>query len=218
MKRTVVKIAIALVCCVMTIIPLAVSGLLPNVVYTPEHTVQAQESRETSASSGNEQEKPSESSQTNEKSSLDFSLKCEHDEVLRYVFTEQGSTAYSSVCGFCNKCNSRLSTYSLFKGELVDKSYLEAIKEHSGSKDILPGEYYTVTATVPLGFYGYTSETVWLTCEVKNEDFIVRFHVEFRDEFKEQVRSIQEGQEITFRGRFYDTGVGFADCELIEIG
>lgn len=140
---------------------------------------------------------------------------CEHEEVTRYVFADYDSSAMSDVCGYCRKCDERLTTYSLFKGELVDKSYLEAIREHSDADEIIPGEYYTVTVTVPLGFYGYGSDTVWLTCEVENEDFIVRFSAEFREEFKEQVSSIQKGEEITFRGRFYDVGCGFTDCELI---
>jgi hypothetical protein len=91
----------------------------------------------------------------------------------------------------------------------VDKSYLEAIKEHSDGNEILPGEYYTVTATVPMGLSGI--------CEVENEDYIVRFHVAFNDEFIELVNSIDDDAEITFRGRFYDTGCGFTDCELLSI-
>lgn len=143
--------------------------------------------------------------------------KCEHEEVTRYVFTTEGSTAHSSVSRYCKKCDERLTPNSLFKGELVDKSYLNALKEHSDGSEIVPGEYYTVTATVPLGFYGYTSDTVFLTCEVRNEDFIVRFNVEFKDEFNELVRSIEDDAEITFRGRFYDKGCGFTDCEVLSI-
>ena len=142
--------------------------------------------------------------------------KCDHEEVTRYMFTSNDSTAHSSAARYCNKCNERLSAHSQFKGELVDKSYLRAIIDHSDGSEIIPGEYYTVTVTVPLGFYGYASDTVELTCEVENADFIVRFAAEFREEFKAQVESIEKGQEITFRGRFYDTGCGFTDCELLS--
>lgn len=143
--------------------------------------------------------------------------KCEHEEVRRYVFTSYNdTTSHSSVCGYCKKCDTRLTGYSLFKGELVDKSYLSALIEHSDASEIVPGEYYTVTVSVPLGFYGYSSDSVWLTCEVENDGFIVRFSAVFREEFGEQVRSIQEGDTITFRGRFYDEGCGFTDCELIK--
>ena len=38
---------------------------------------------------------------------------------------------------------------------------------------------------------------------------------ETREEFKELVKLVEKGEEITFRGRFYDGGCGFTDCELI---
>jgi hypothetical protein len=140
---------------------------------------------------------------------------CEHEEVTRYVFTSYDSTAHSDVCGYCKKCDKKLTTYSLIKGELVDKSYLQAIKEHSGGSEIVAGEYYTVTAIAPLGHYGYGKESVRLTCQVENENYIVRFSAEFQEEFMELIQSVEEGDEITFRGRFYDEGCGFTDCELI---
>ncbi len=144
---------------------------------------------------------------------------CKHEESrTRYVFTSYRNMEYeySSTARYCKECDERLTRHSLFQGELVDKSYLRAIEEHSDGSAIIPGEYYTVSVTVPMGFYGFTSDTVWLTCEVENEDFKVRFDVEFRDEFKELVASIEEGEEITFRGRFYDKGCGFTDSELIN--
>lgn len=143
--------------------------------------------------------------------------KCEHaDVVQRYVFARDDSTQYSTVQPYCADCGESLATHSYFKGELVDKSYLQALVEHSDGNEIVAGEYYTVTATVPLGFYGYTSDTVFLTCEVENEGFIVRFNVEFQEEFKELVESVEEGDEITFRGRFYEKGCRFTDCELLS--
>ena len=143
---------------------------------------------------------------------------CDHEEVLRYYFSTDDSTVHNDVCGFCTKCDTRLTPYSLFQGELVDKSYLAALKEHSDGSEIIPGEYYTVTATVPLGYMGYEG-TMGLACEVENEDFLIRFNAAFRGEFKEQISLIEEGQEITFRGRFNDTGCGFTDCELLsEVG
>ena len=48
------------------------------------------------------------------------------------------------------------------------------------------------------------------------EDFILFFNAEFREGYGEQVRLIQDGDTITFRGRFYDKGCGFTDCELIK--
>ena len=143
--------------------------------------------------------------------------KCDHTETqMRYVFTSEDSTAQSDAAKFCKECDERLTAYALFKGTPTDQSYLAALIKHSDSSEILPGEYYTVTATVPLGFYGHGSKTVWLTCEVENEDFVVRFNVEFKEEYREFVESVEKGDKVTFRGRFYDEGCGFTDCELIS--
>lgn len=142
--------------------------------------------------------------------------KCEHEEVTRFHFTTDTPVVRNSVCGYCKKCDTRLTSYSLFQGDLVDKSYRQAIVDHSDGSEMASGEYYTVTATVPLGFIGDGIGSIGLTCEVENEDFIVRFDAEFREEFKEAVMSIEEGEEITFRGRFYDNGCGFTDCELVS--
>lgn len=141
--------------------------------------------------------------------------KCEHEPIEQYSFTAYNSTAHNDVCTYCKKCESRITTYTLFKGELVDKSYLEAIVEHSDGSEIIAGGYYTVTATVPLGFYSINSNTLRISCRVENKDFIVSFSADFREEFKDSVRSVEKGDEITFRGRFYDEGCGFTDCELI---
>ena len=138
--------------------------------------------------------------------------KCEHQEVTRYYFSTDDSVVHNSVCGFCTKCRTRLTPHSLFQGELVDKSYLTAMQEHSDGSEIIPGEYCTVTARVPLGFMGSGG----LACEVENEDYLVRFTAVFRAECIAQVELIEEGQEITFRGRFADRGCSFTDCELIS--
>ncbi len=143
--------------------------------------------------------------------------KCEHEDmVTMYTFTSYDSTAYSDVRPYCRDCNKRFQ-YKLFKGTLLDQSYLDAIVEHSDANEIIPGEYYTVTAIVPQGYTqaSYASTRVGLNCRVENEDFIVGFNVEFREEFKELVKLVEKGEEITFRGRFYDGGCGFTDCELI---
>ena len=138
--------------------------------------------------------------------------KCEHEEVVRYYFSTDDTVVQNSVCRYCTKCDERLTPYTLFQGELVDKSYLQTIVEHSDGSEIIPGEYYTVTATVPLGYM----DMLGLTCEVENEDYLVRFNAVFRSEFKEQMSLIEAGQEITFRGRFNDKGCSFTDCELLS--
>ena len=140
---------------------------------------------------------------------------CEHkDMVTMYSFSTHDSTVHSSVRPYCRDCDKRFE-YSLFKGTLVDQSYLSALIENSDGYAIVPGEYYTITATAPRGFTAHSSGAAWLNCSVESEDFIVFFTAQFREEFAELVSSVGEGAEITFRGRFYDEGCEFVDCELI---
>lgn len=144
------------------------------------------------------------------------SPKCEHEEtVKKYSFAAYNSTAQHDVCDYCKTCKTRRSTYFVFKDELVDKSYLEAIVEHSDGSEIVAGEYYTVTAIVPLGLYSTSSDKIRIGCRVENDEFIVSFSADFREEFRGMLGTVEEGEEITFRGRFYDKGCGFTDCELI---
>jgi hypothetical protein len=145
---------------------------------------------------------------------VSYSDQCEHEDLVTWYSFSSESELEGTVRPYCRDCKEAFD-YSDFKGELVDKSYLSAITEHSDGSEIVPGEYYTVTATVPLGYYGYGSDSTWLTCEVGNEKFIVKFYVEFREEFTEAVKQVEKGEEITFRGRFYDKGCGFTDCELL---
>jgi hypothetical protein len=142
--------------------------------------------------------------------------KCEHEDMIMWYSISSDDYSYSSVTPYCRDCGETFQ-YQQFKGELVDKSYLSAIIEHSDGNNLVPGEYYTVTATAPLGFNGYGSDMIALTCQAENEEFRIRFGASFREEFKEAVRSVEKGDEITFRGRFSDQGCGFTDCELIEV-
>lgn len=141
---------------------------------------------------------------------------CEHEDLITWYSISSDDYSYSTVRPYCRDCGEAFQ-YQNFKGELVDKSYLTAITDHSDGNELVPGEYYTVTVTVPLGYYGYGSDQVALTCQAENEKFRIRFGVEFREEFREQVRSVEEGDEITFRGRFSDKGCGFTDCELLKV-
>jgi hypothetical protein len=98
---------------------------------------------------------------------------------------------------------------------------LELLKEHSDGDEIVPGEYYTVTATVTLVTLNSYDEgrfwTVRVGCKLRNEDILLGFSVDFRKEFWDQVDLLEEGDEITFRGKFYDEGCGFTDSELLII-
>ena len=145
---------------------------------------------------------------------VSYSDQCEHEDLVTWYSIASDDFSYSTVRPYCRDCGEAFQ-YKSFKGELVDKSYLSAIIEHSDGSELVPGEYYTVTATAPLGFTAYGSDVVALTCQAENEDFRLRFGVVFREEYKERVRAVKEGEEITFRGKFNDKGCGFSDCELL---
>ena len=142
-------------------------------------------------------------------------LVCEHEDTwMVYSFAPYEGTEYSYVKEVCKECRANVYRPSLFKGTPTDQSYLELIRADS---EILPGEYYTISAKVSVKFYNpSTSQRVSIRCKVESEDIIVGFSVEFREEFREQVKLIEEDDIITFRGRFYDTGCGFMDCELLN--
>ena len=139
------------------------------------------------------------------------SEKHEHGKI--FSFQPQGSTAASNVRPFCENGDHYYLGYTLFRGTPDDVSYLEVIREHGGGKEIVGGEYYTITATVVLGDYDF--DRTRIRCEVRSDGIIVNFSVDFQEVFEESVASFDSGDEITFRGRFYDEGCGFTDCELI---
>lgn len=142
--------------------------------------------------------------------------KNEHKHVKIFAFSSHESTAYSSVRQWCKKGSCLNLMNTLFRGTPSDLSYLDVIEEHFGVGEMVGGEYYTVTAKISLKFYNASfSPRVYVNCRVENEDIIVEFNVEFREEFREQVALLEEGEEVTFRGRYYDEGCGFLDCELI---
>ena len=142
---------------------------------------------------------------------------CDHvDIVTTYVFAFDERVGNSYIRETCKHCESKTAQDYVFKGELVDKSYLEVLCVHSDGSEIINGEYYTVTASVPHGFVGYGSTDVWLNCRVEDECVILNFTAEFREEFRKNAEVIENGDEIVFRGRFFDEGgFGFTDCELI---
>ena len=139
--------------------------------------------------------------------------KCDHDNLdKRFSFQFEGSTASSVMQSFCDNCNNYFGRSS-FYGTPADLSYLDVIEEHSDSDEIDWGEYYTITATVSHADYDFNRTRIG--CKVESEKVIVSFSVEFREEFEESVGLLDEGDIVTFRGRFYEEGCGFTDCELI---
>lgn len=133
---------------------------------------------------------------------------CKHKDTYKlYAFSSDNvSNMYRPVCKDCDKH----MQYSLFSGTPTDTSYIEPINEAADTESIIAGEYYTVTATVFL--LDYSTPHTYLICVVKNENFTVRFTVEFREELTE---AIAEGDLIVFQGKFFDDGCGFTNCELI---
>ena len=130
---------------------------------------------------------------------------CEHEMGKTFSFQFEGSSATSYMKPFCKKCDHSFS-YTNFRGTPSDTSYLEAIKEHSDGGEIVGGGYYTLTATVTNG--DYDMQRTRVNCKVQSDGIVVMFSVEFREEFKEAVALLDTGDEITFRGKFYDTGCG----------
>ena len=140
--------------------------------------------------------------------------KCEHTEkVEHFVFASEDSSAYSYVKHFCDVCDKSLG-YGTFKGKPSNSSWIEVIKEHSDSDEIVGGEYYTMTATMTLGDYDFTKTRI--SCEVQSGNIIVHFSAEFKDEFEDAIKLVEKGESITFRGKFYDNGCGFTDCALLD--
>ena len=140
--------------------------------------------------------------------------KCDHTNLKKnFSFQFEGSTAASSIKPICENCNQYFES-TRFRGTPNDLSYLEVVKEYISADEIVSGEYHTMTAIVTVLDHDY--QRVRIHCKVENDDIGVFFSVEFKEEFEEAVSLLQKGQEITFRGKLYDTGFGWTDCELLQ--
>lgn len=140
--------------------------------------------------------------------------KCDHTEKVGYfLFKTPNGTSNSSVKYYCADCDKYLG-YNMFDNTPNDLSYLDVLRESNNGNDLIGGEYYTMSAIVSVG--DYSSLTTSIRCKVKGNDNVVFFSVEFRDEFEDVVGTLNEGDEITFRGKFSDLGCSFTDCELIN--
>ena len=141
--------------------------------------------------------------------------KCENEDLFDiFHFQHQGSTALSYVEKHCENCNTDHGiSRTTFRGNPTNISYLETLIEHSDGEEIIGGEYYTITAIVTLPDFDLNKTRI--KCKVESANTIVLFSVEFKEGFEDSVGLLQEGDEITFRGRYYDVGCGFTDCELL---
>ena len=143
--------------------------------------------------------------------------KCEHEQVKTvFSFSSYDSSAYyDNFYVKCADCYDKLDQ-TLFHKEPADRSYLKVFKQFNNGNDLVKGENYTIKGTVSLKFYNITpTEKIRIRCQVEVDGIIVGFSVEFREEFREQVALLEDGDEVTFRGKFYDVGCGFMDAELI---
>ena len=148
---------------------------------------------------------------------LIFSPNCKHEERRAvYSFNAQDGIIQYKYTGyiryFCKDCDYYLGITYL-GGKPIDTPYLDLIREHTDGDELVGGEYYTMTAIV--SFCDYYPEKTMLSCRVENENTRVGFSVEFREEFEELIDLVQEGDEITFRGKFNDMSCDWTDCELI---
>lgn len=138
---------------------------------------------------------------------------CEHPEsVKQYSFYSESNMQYDYMAVYCKECNEKLRSET-FADTPKDLSYLEVVRTLVGEDGPVAGEYYLVTATV-LSDYSQ-SGAPYVRCKVENDRVSVFFNVDFKEEFGDAVREIKADDTITFYGRYYESGCGFADCELI---
>ena len=111
--------------------------------------------------------------------------KCEHKEIRKeYSFNPPTQTGSIGVVkNYCKVCDNYLGITYLH-GTPSDLSYLDVIREHSDSSELIDGEYYTMTAVVTVAYY-YGS--ISINCKVRDEDTVVYFSACFREEFKDEV-------------------------------
>ena len=138
---------------------------------------------------------------------------CEHPEsVKRYSFYSENNMQYDYMAVYCKECNEKLRSET-FADTPKDLSYLEVVRTLVGEDGPVAGEYYLATATV-LSDYSQ-SGSPYVRCRVENNGVSVSFNVDFKEEFGDAVRKVKADDTITFYGRYYESGCGFADCELI---
>ena len=140
---------------------------------------------------------------------------CKHEQkYLDYSFGEEADSM-NNVTLICSNCGHSFRIYNGLKGLPVDTSLLSAFDGCISPAEIEPGGYYTVTAVAPIDFSQLEDEPV-LNLRVKNDGYEVNFHARFKDEYFDLIQKNKKDEQITFYGRFFDTGCGFYDCELIN--
>lgn len=139
-----------------------------------------------------------------------FTGKCEHAETYKYYYFEpQDKQATNYIKVRCKECNGLRSTY-LFNTVPSDLSYLDVL---NGGEHFVEGEYYTITAPIS---QTYPTNKGKLGFLVENNDVEVFFGATFKEEYIEEISSLNKGDTITFRGKASPEGrLYWTDCELI---
>ena len=142
---------------------------------------------------------------------IGIATKCDHDIGTEYDFVPPNAYMYGSIRPYCQICGDKFR-YQHIEGRLKDETYFELIAKYTDGNELVPGEYYTVTA---IANYVYDSGDE-ISLKLEDDRFLIHLPVTFQEEFWEQVKSVEKGDEITFGGKF--TAIhGFTDCELIDI-
>lgn len=144
---------------------------------------------------------------------LSFGLveKCWHSEITTFSFPKN-SAMMGVISTKCKNCNKKYENIG-FHGTPTDKSYIDAVKEHTNDKEFVSGEYDTIRATVIHPDYDPSKTNI--RCCIQEEGVIVNFFVEFKNEYEELVSSLRTGDKITFYGKSSTEGLSWTDCELI---
>ena len=138
---------------------------------------------------------------------------CRHNDGWREEYSFYSQTEQRSCIGYkkryCKKCDYTNDIITYFYDTPKDTSYLDLICEHSDGDELVDGDYYTMRAIVTRNYvYG-------INCKVENENIVVYFSVDFLEESKDALELIEEGDEITFRGKFVRVSCDWTACKLI---
>ena len=137
---------------------------------------------------------------------------CEHVETyIVYTFQPRVTATPNSYQVKCKECHKVFYT-ERFHSNPENKSYLDAI---NNGEPFIEGEYYTITATV---YHTFSTVGVTARCSVDTDNVHVGFDVTFKDEYQEDVDSLNEDDVITFRGKAAPDGkLYWTDCDLISV-
>ena len=132
----------------------------------------------------------------------------EHKEVYSFV-NHPNYLAYKQY--HCKDCG-YFNGYNNYIYEMPDKTpYLDLIRELVDCDVLIDGEFYTIKAIVN---NNYSLSSV--RCKLEDENVIVYFSIYLKDEYKNNIKLLKSGDEITICGKFNSVTLEWIDCELIN--